>query len=130
MNVLGRVVLIFSECAGLLSRPSRLGNDNNFNNNDVNAHSQFNNNRLARAITLLQTLALGIFLMKTYKHLYEKLISIENLEGAYRKARRGKTSKHIQPQTKHKKVPHDRIRKKKRDKTTRNQCLFVVELLP
>ncbi len=62
---------------------------NNYNNIDnINANNNFNNNGRARGIA---SLSLGIF-MKTYKQLFEKLISMENLENAYWNARKGKSN--------------------------------------
>jgi retron-type reverse transcriptase len=70
-----------------------LGDDNYNNINNVNANNQFNNNGRARGIAQSQNLGLGTpFLMKTYKHLFERLISIENLEKAYWKARKHKSN--------------------------------------
>lgn len=78
-------------CAGLLSRLVGLG-DNDYNNLDnVNANNQCNNNGRARGIASKH--ARDIFLpMKTYKNLYSRLISLENLENAYWKARKHKSN--------------------------------------
>lgn len=54
----------------------------------MNANRQFNNNGRALGIAPLQ----DTFFMKTYNHLYSKLCSWENLEDAYWKARKHKTS--------------------------------------
>lgn len=69
-----------------MSRAAGLGNDNFNNINNVNANNQFNNNGRSRN-------SLGKcsgFLMKTYKNIFEKAISLENLDDAYWKARKGK----------------------------------------
>ncbi|MBS3176356.1 hypothetical protein J4457_03905 [Candidatus Woesearchaeota archaeon] len=56
--------------------------------------------------------------MKTYKHLYEKLIAIENLEEAYWKARRGKVSKsYIQKFDKHYRLHLAILYRELKDKT-------------
>lgn len=62
---------------------------NNFNNNDINANNNLNNNgRFAGIARAVKTSC-----MKTYKNLWKQLISCENLEIAFRKARKGKTKK-------------------------------------
>jgi RNA-directed DNA polymerase len=55
-------------------------NNNNFNIN-------YNNNRASRGIGRTSQD------MKTHKNLYEKIYSIENLESAFKKSRKGKTKK-------------------------------------
>jgi len=69
-------------------RPVGLG-DNNYNNiNNVNANNQFNNNGRSCGI------ALGGFriFMITFNKLFEKLVSIENLQDAYWKSRKHKSN--------------------------------------
>ena len=60
------------------------------NNNDrfnLNVNDNIDNNRPALGIGPSS----GTFPMKTYKHLFERLISLENLENAYWKARKHKS---------------------------------------
>ncbi len=63
------------------------------NNNDrfnLNANDNIDNNRPAFGIEPFHSGTL--FSMKTYKHLFERLISMDNLENAYWKARKHKSS--------------------------------------
>ena len=60
-------------------------------NNGLDANNNLNNN--ARFVGITQTLAKTLFMMKTYDNLWEKLCSYENLELAFRKARKHKTLK-------------------------------------
>lgn len=64
-----------------------VGVDNNDNFN-VNANYNDNNNRPALGITPPTP---GIPIMKTYKHIYKRVYSWDNLEDAYWRARRGKS---------------------------------------
>jgi len=64
---------------------------NNFNNrSNANDRNHFNNN--GQFLRIAQTLA-EIYSMITYKNLWEGLCSYENLEFAYKKARKHKTTK-------------------------------------
>src|SRR3989338_2047049 len=64
---------------------------NNFDRrSNANGRNNLNNN--ARLLGIVQAIA-GTNLMRTYKNLYQKLTSYENLEKAFRKARKGKSSK-------------------------------------
>ena len=63
--------------------------DNNFNNiNNVNANNQFNNNGRACGIA---PEGVRDFFMITFNNLFEKLISLENLQEAYQKASKHKS---------------------------------------
>ncbi|MBI4149554.1 group II intron reverse transcriptase domain-containing protein [Candidatus Woesearchaeota archaeon] len=71
-------------------RVLRLGcNANGFN---VNANGNVNNERPARGNGHLPPAGKPSIAVKTYKHLFEKLCLWENLEDAYWKARKGKSS--------------------------------------
>lgn len=61
--------------------------DNNYNNN-VNADNHFNNDNCARSMAY----ASGLLFMRTYNTLWRRLCSWDNLESAYWKARRRKSS--------------------------------------
>ncbi len=62
-----------------------VNNNDNFN---INANNNIDNNRPALGIAFM----LWAFLMKTYNRLYERLISLDNLEDAYWKARSHKSN--------------------------------------
>ena len=64
---------------------------NNLNNRS-NANGNNNLNNKARLVGIVHADA-GIYVMKTYRNLYEKICSYENLELAFKKARKRKSSK-------------------------------------
>jgi retron-type reverse transcriptase len=70
--------------------------DNNNNYNDNNRRNANLNNRPSNRIEMTLACILDIYLgssMKTYRTLYPQLCSYENLELAFRKARKKKTTK-------------------------------------
>ncbi len=73
-------------CAGLQECGVAVdSNDDRFN---LNGNNHNDNHRPSFGILLLQS-----FLMKRHKHLFEKICAKENLEKAFKKARKGKTTR-------------------------------------
>lgn len=64
--------------------------NNSDNDSNANGRNNFNNN--GHFLRIVWTFA-EIFIMKTYKNLWQDLCSYENLELAYKKARKHKTTK-------------------------------------